>query len=400
MQAGFGGCGYDLRLQVFVPSSNGGDACGQVLAVDLRASGQGVGEGSGICGGGDLLGHVPAAAVPSEARRIWFDACHNKAPLQDEQRLLLFLGQGVNLMNGFIDLAAIIGFFAVFGMLLLFFALRLYIIQRLRTGGALWGEGSGDFMPGGFHGLGCGNVGTEGGKKKSGGKLEHGGGRNDRIFGHAGALSGQVERGAADSNTAGGGGVGAAGGAQCVEGGANCGQAIHRADSSQQVVDINARAAAAVVSRPVCYARSITSRRGGHRVSLQAVRAVVAACNTARDVEAKSWLSSVTGAAVAIVRGGGRVKGALDAPELIAAGGARATKGGGVPVTVVRGADVLGLALTGRNRLLVRGEGGGEVLRWGFEVGALDAPDVLPQGGVRAVDVGGGSRAFALSRMR
>jgi len=264
----------------------------------------------------------------------------------------------------------------------------------------LWGEGSGDFMPGGFHGLGCGNVGTEGGKKKSGWKLEHGGGRNDRIFGHAGALSGQVERGSADSNTAGGGGVGAAGGAQCVEGGANCGQAIHRADSSQQVVDFNARAAAAVVSRPMCYARSITSGRGGHRVSLQAVRAVVAACNTARDVEAKSWLSSVTGAAVAIVRGGGRVKGALDAPELIAAGGARATKGGGVPVTVVRGSDVLGLALTGRNRLLVRGEGGGEVLRWGFEVGALDAPEVLPQGGMRSVEVGGVSRAFALSRVR
>jgi len=150
----------------------------------------------------------------------------------------------------------------------------------------------------------------------------------------------------------------------------------------------------------MCYARSITSRRGCHRVSYQAVRAVAAACNTARDVEAKGWLSSVTGAAVAIVRGGGRVKGGLDAPELIAAGGARATKGGGVPVTVMRGADVLGLAVTGRNRLLVRGEGGGEVLRWGFEVGALDAPDVLPQGGVRAVDVGGVSRAFALSRMR
>ena len=84
MQAGFGGCGYDLRLQVFPPSGNGGDACGQVLAVDLRASGQGVGEGSGSGRGGDLLGHVPAAAVPSEARRIWLDACHNKAPLQDE----------------------------------------------------------------------------------------------------------------------------------------------------------------------------------------------------------------------------------------------------------------------------------------------------------------------------
>ena len=36
-------------------------------------------------------------------------------------------------MNGFLDLAAIIGFFAVFGLLLLFFALRLYIIQIIRN---------------------------------------------------------------------------------------------------------------------------------------------------------------------------------------------------------------------------------------------------------------------------
>jgi len=256
--------------------------------------------------------------------------------LQDKQRLFLFLGQGVNLMNGLLDLAAIIGFFAVFGLLLIFFALRLYIIQSHRSGGALWRECLGDFMPGGFHGLGCGNVGAEGGEKKSGRKIERGGGRNDRIFGHAGALSGQVERGSADPNASCGGCVGAAGGAQCVEGGANCGQAIHRAGSSQQVVDVNARAAAAVVSRPMCYARSVASRRGGHRVSLQAVRAVLAACSTARDLEPKCWLAAVTGAAVAVMRGGGRDRGALDAPELIAAGGVAWSPGGSVVLKVVK----------------------------------------------------------------
>ena len=65
--------------------------------------------------------------------------------------------------NDLFSLVVIIGLFAAFGLVMLFFAFRLYIIQRPRSGGALWGEGSGDFMPGGFHGLGCGNVGTEGG---------------------------------------------------------------------------------------------------------------------------------------------------------------------------------------------------------------------------------------------
>lgn len=103
------------------------------------------------------------------------------------------------------------------------------------------------------------------------------------------------------------------------------------------------------------------------------------------------------------MKDGSREKGGLDAPGLLASGGACWSPAGGIVGTVRResAVEVGGLAHTGRNMCLLRDESGREVSRWGSEIGALDAPDWIPQGGLRSVPWGRmGSRPFVIVKGR
>jgi len=92
------------------------------------------------------------------------------------------------------------------------------------------------------------------------------------------------------------------------------------------------------VVKPRCYARTIRTKRGHWRVSGESLRACLVACSTAADVRQKSsWTAAVTGGLRALLADGKSERGALDAPELIASGGAAWSPGGGVPMTIKRG---------------------------------------------------------------
>lgn len=225
--------------------------------------------------------------------------------------------------------------FALLGLALIFCAFRLYIIQRSRKGGGFGAKFGGDFMPGGFHGLGCGNVGRDACQQVASGQVEGGGSGDDRGIGQAAAVASEEEGGAADSDEPPGGGIAAGESAKVIQNGADGGK--HAGGPRLQVVDVNGRASVPV-GKPRCYARTIRTRRGHWRVSAESVRACLVACSTAADVRPKaSWKDAMTGALLSLLADGRRERGALDAQELIAAGSVAWSPGGGVPAVVVRG---------------------------------------------------------------
>lgn len=239
-----------------------------------------------------------------------------------------------------------------------FYGFGLYIIQRRRDRG-IGSELGGDFMPSGFYGLGCGNVGMDACQQVSGGQVEGGGGGDDGLIRQAAAHAGKVQGSSAHSDSSSGGSGGAAGGLQGVEGAGKCRQVVEHGSSDrlQSVDGKNARVVAVVVSKPVCFARSVVSRRGGWVIAAAHVRACLAVCNAGvasrkglEDARRKSWLSSITGGERVVIVGGSREKGFLDAPALLASGGAVWSPGGGVLGTVRREPEVIG----GQGRLFAR----------------------------------------------
>lgn len=222
------------------------------------------------------------------------------------------------------------GFFLVLGLALIFWAFRLYIIQSRRRG-----EGSGSVEPASAGGGVVGHVGVQCGEQESGRQGQGGGGFDGCGVGQAAAIARQKEGGAADSDQASGGGIAAGDSAQVIKNSADSGN--HAGETRLQVVDVNVRAAVPVV-KPRCYARTIRTKRGHWRVSGESLRACLVACSTAADVRQKSsWTAAVTGGLRALLADGKSERGALDAPELIASGGAAWSPGGGVPMTIKRG---------------------------------------------------------------
>lgn len=221
------------------------------------------------------------------------------------------------------------GFFMVLGLALIFWAFRLYIIQSRRRG-----EGAGSFEPASSGGGVVGHVGMHGGEQESGRKGQGCGGFDRCGIGQAAAIASKKQGGAADADQAAGCGIAASEAAQIIQDSADGGN--HAGEPRLQGVDVNVGAHAPVV-KPRCYARTIRAK-GRWQVSGESVRACLVACSTAADVRQKSsWTAAVTGALHAALADGRRERGALDAPELIASGGAAWSPGGGVPMTIKRG---------------------------------------------------------------
>lgn len=320
--------------------------------VDNRAVFQDVGESVRGARGGDLAGYVPPADVIRKSGRVGRDAGDNKAPLQNFKGFGLLIGKGQKMQTvlgngGLVVLNFPIFGLVVLGLILIFYAFGLYIIQRKRGRGR--DQGDSHFKPNGFGGVVGADVGVDSGEKvcRADGKGDSGG--DDVPIGHGSSLAGQIDvlPGASDGARA----VAVATGhpAQSVQRAVECGQVVRHGEHRKeclQVVDNDhskIRPTRPRPRKPSCYARSVTAkyRPGVHVVSLAALRAVLVAVDWGIDIGRRGAVpASVTGRAwervfekwgvIAFER-------PIDAPELLAAGACAWSPGGGFPETVRRG---------------------------------------------------------------